>query len=268
LLKYQIHLKAPFFFIIFILSIIGFVPTNHLYAQAKKKPVKKATKQINRMVLEMSRPDSVVPYMITAEGDTINRTDEFNLKQGVWVERTEERFGEPAFTKIGNYKDNWKKGKWTTYVGPEVVSIENFNNNVLDGEILFFENGFLTCRGYYMGSNYRTKYDTIDIMNEQTTATKTYIVTNSPISVKDSTWTYYAPNSKKITRLEFWNNDEFMGGQEFGDGAKDSISMANYEKSLPHRNKNVVVPFSKDSRGKAPIGNINKAAIKREETIR
>ena len=101
MLKYQIHLKAPFFFIIFILSIIGFVPTNHLYAQAKKKPVKKNNKQINRMALEISRPDSVAPYMITAEGDTINRTDEFNLKQGVWVERTEERFGEPAFTKIG-----------------------------------------------------------------------------------------------------------------------------------------------------------------------
>jgi hypothetical protein len=243
-------LKAPYCILIYCLLF-----THFCTAQVKKKTNKKVLEVKQKIKLVM-RPDSVAPFIISAEGDSINKTDVFNVKQGLWVLQIPERFGEPSYLKYGMYKNDWKIGKWKTYQGPNLISEENYVNNVLDGEILFYENGFLSCRGYYSGANYRAKFDTIILENTQTNQTQTYIVQNNPLSVKDSTWIYFLPNSKMVKSIEYWRNDEFISGQELASentGLMDSASAARYEKLLPHNQKKVIVPFSPNKKKQSSV---------------
>jgi hypothetical protein len=257
-------LKA-LFCIIFCCFLFG----NFSFAQQKKKSTKKVL-EIKPKIKTVARPDSIAPFIISAEGDTINRTDDFNTKQGLWIENIPEKYGEVAMLKFGFYKDDWKTGKWKLYEGPNLICIENYKNNVLDGEIMYYENGFVSCRGYYSGSNYRTKFDTIVLENAQTNETKTYIIRNNSSTVKDSTWTFYLPNSEKVKSIEYWRNDEMIGGQEInnGVGVLDSATKEAYKKFMPLNGNKVVAPFENNNKGQTRDAKRNRATFRQGEKLK
>jgi hypothetical protein len=224
-------------------SILIFVViSNVLIAQTKSRKIS-TPKNIEIKTKLVARPDNIAPYIISAEGDTINVTDDFNLKQGTWLIKTDAKFGDDPLTQYGLYKDNWKTGEWRTYAGADLVSIENFKNDLLYGECKYFEDGYLSNKGYYDGANYRNIYDTIFITNEQTTEIKKYIVRNNGVSEKDSLWTFYYPRSKKINALRYYHQGEMVLEKMVDIANEDSATIANYEKLLPHNANKNNVPF-------------------------
>jgi hypothetical protein len=240
LLKYHIQLKAPYpiFVLIFICC------TQFVIAQTNKKKSKKVEQEIKHKMLQVFRPDSVAPYIISAEGDTINRTDQFNIKQGVWVEKYSAKFGDGAITKIGSYIDNWKTGSWNIYENAELIAIENYANNVLSGKYSSFENGRLYCQGFYKANRFKQKLDTLEVVHPQTSESRFYIYSNSPSSWKDSTWTYYYPNSKVVEKIQIWQNDEMLSEKTFPRYGADTSNTAT---AHPMPNPNNQSPYPSKS---------------------
>lgn len=54
-------------------------------------------------------------YRLTASGDTLNRIDESNRKQGKWAIKIESLRGEPGYQENGVFKDDKKEGTWRIF---------------------------------------------------------------------------------------------------------------------------------------------------------
>ena len=54
-------------------------------------------------------------YQLTSKGDTINRIDKTDRKQGPWIARFEELRGEPGFEEEGYYLNDKKEGAWRKF---------------------------------------------------------------------------------------------------------------------------------------------------------
>ncbi|MFA4851471.1 MAG: toxin-antitoxin system YwqK family antitoxin [Bacteroidales bacterium] len=119
-------------------------------------------------------------------GDTINKTDLKNLKQGYWEETNNK------FLLKGNYLNDKKDGIWVTYNFKELATkIESFRNGEKDGIIINIDDN-----GYYKGeANYRN-----DLLNG---VSRTYAVGGKLLSdinykngvLNGSKKTYYKSNN-------------------------------------------------------------------------
>jgi hypothetical protein len=194
------------------------------------------------------RPDSIPAFELNSNGDTINRTDQFNLKQGPWVLYTPERYGEPSETSIGIYKDNQKTGLWKSYQDVVLIREENYKNDVRDGEIKFYEDGALTCIGYYEGYNPKNKIDTVYAENSQTQEVIVYIVQNEVISNKDSVWTYFNPYNKRIVKREVYSNDELVQEQNFDNIPTSGAEMLKIKDKVLHPDSKAQDPFYNENK--------------------
>ena len=51
-------------------------------------------------------------YQLGVKGDTLNRVDQQNLKQGAWILHIESLRGEPGYEEEGVFRDGKKEGLW------------------------------------------------------------------------------------------------------------------------------------------------------------
>lgn len=73
-------------------------------------------------------------YTLNANGDTLNRLDKQDRKQGPWVHRYETMRGEPGYEEEGFYKDNRKEGEWRLFsLSGDLVGVENYKWGLKDG---------------------------------------------------------------------------------------------------------------------------------------
>jgi hypothetical protein len=221
-------------------------------AQKKVKPsVKSKAIEKRDLPIQASRPANTLAYEINYKGDTINITDNFNLKQGFWVIKEEGNFDEPTLTKLGKYVNDLKQGRWYTYIGPELVQEETYTNDVLNGEVRYYEAGFLNCVGYYSGINNKGKIDTVNIYNPETKEELVYYIPQYIGSVKDSTWTYYHTGTTKVSMVQIWNDDDLINEKSFDINTNSAELEKQYQSLLPHnQSAPAPVPFANESKGK------------------
>ena len=99
----------------------------------------------------------------------VNKKDNKGKPDGMWVLSAPPRMGEPGFTEFGLYDHGHKAGVWYKMDGAgQLTSSETFRNNVLDGEAKYYENGRLTCIGYYRGLNPQYPFDTFYVTDPET----------------------------------------------------------------------------------------------------
>ena len=73
-------------------------------------------------------------FKISVKGDTINKIDKKNLKQGKFVLRREELRGEPGFEEEGIFKNDTKEGVWRRYnLQGDPIGFETYLRGVKDG---------------------------------------------------------------------------------------------------------------------------------------
>ncbi len=92
------------------------------------------------------------------KGDTINRVDKNNLKQGLWI-----YFNDNYKNKIyqkGYYKDGKKEGSWYTYYKNGNLNSEmEFKNNRQNGKVsIYYKNGKLQEQGYWKQNRWVGEY--------------------------------------------------------------------------------------------------------------
>lgn len=168
--------------------------------------------------------------------DSLNKTDTQNRKQGMWFYSHEALRGEPAYMEFGNYQDGRKSGLWykVDKFG-QLMAIENFSNDVLNGTSHYYQNGRLVCTGNYRGLNPDNKYDSIYVTNPVTYLDTLVIVPSEKGSLKHGTWRYYNPMTGQLEREEEYQVDDLISSKRFTiSSTLDSNYIKRREAEMPH----------------------------------
>jgi hypothetical protein len=151
-------------------------------------------------------------YMLTTKGDTINRIDKNELKQGKWIVRVEDNMGEPGTQEEGSYKDGEKHGPWKIYsLYGDPLGEENWINGGKNGKQMYFDmHGNLLREENWKTRPLDQQYDTVwvpDWKKDPTGQTnKKVVVKNELNSIKNGTWKWFDEKGK-LVRSEIYKAD-------------------------------------------------------------
>ncbi len=208
-------------------------------------------KKVKPNVIKPTRPINIPDYIVAVDGDTINRTDDFNNKQGRWIITKTSKYEDYESKEIGNYINNKKNGVWKKVENLKTVALENYKDDKLNGEVKYYSEGFLSCIGNYYGLYSTGKLDSIYVTNPVTEQVKLCILPTDLGSVKEGLWKYFYPNGK-LMKEDLYLMDELISSKEYDEFATDSLAIKNYITNMPHQpGIKTYIPFG--SKGKVDI---------------
>ena len=165
----------------------------------------------------------------------VNKFDESGKRNGIWLISQDARMGEEGFSEFGNYDHGLKYGKWYKIDGEgDLMSVESFRNDVLDGEVKYYDKGQLTCTGNYRGLNPDTQFDTIMVTHPVTGAETLRTVATERGTVRHGLWRFYDPQTGKLLKEEEYQVDELVYSHKFNLTKADSLATQAHIKELPH----------------------------------
>jgi hypothetical protein len=174
------------------------------------------------------------------ERKPVNEMDSKGARNGLWCISVPSRMGEPSTTELGNFDHGTKYGVWYKFDSEgDLMAVENFRNNVLDGEVKYYEQGKLYCAGHYRGLNPKQKLDTIVVIDPVTHVESYRVITTDHGSLRHGTWKYYNPGTGRIIKEEEYQVDELIFQKEYAlSSSEDSLYIKQKVEGLPH-NKGV-----------------------------
>ena len=191
------------------------------YAQKKKTP-------------EVKTVVPIISYEVLDSGDTINRIDAKQRRQGRWLFSFEARYGESGYHEVGQFQDNIKVGRWQQYsLEGRLLSDEFYKKGNKDGEAKYYEDGQLYCIGHFLALNSNKVYDTIQVEDPITNEFKNVTIKTDAGSVRHGFWTYYEPSTSAIKRVVEYQADEIVYERDYI-SKKDSTYIEAKQKSYPH----------------------------------
>jgi len=178
---------------------------------------------------------------------SLNKTDVNGKPNGLWLGTKDALRGEPAYSEFGNYDHGIKIGKWYKIDGEgELMAIENYKYNVLDGEVKYFDNGHLTVVGHYRSLNPAFPYDTIVVTDPVSGLEKLVKVPTDHGTLRHGMWRYYDSQSGRLVKEAEYQVDSLVYEKEFTLSKADSAYYEKRNKNLPHvKNENYTPPKSK-----------------------
>jgi hypothetical protein len=146
-----------------------------------------------------------IDYKLSPKGDTINRIDKYNRKQGPWWFRYEEVRGEPGFEEEGYFYNDKKQGPWRKFsLMGDLIAREYFIAGYRDGQQLYYNRmGDLIREESWKAVDPANPYDTImvpDIDYPERMIKK--IIKHESAEIKHGVWKYYDPVMGTVTRTE------------------------------------------------------------------
>lgn len=150
-------------------------------------------------------------YIIGVKGDTLNRVDVNDLKQGRWVIHVDPLRGEPGYEEEGVYKDSKKEGVWRSYslVG-DLISIENYKWGYKNGKCSYFNLNGLVREESWKAVDPKNPYDTVDVPDLTTDAVYKRVIKVEGYTVKHGTWNYYDPQTGALIKSEEYVLDRLV----------------------------------------------------------
>jgi antitoxin component YwqK of YwqJK toxin-antitoxin module len=168
---------------------------------------------ISSFLLSKSSLAQLKSFILSPKGDTINKVDKKNLKQGKWVLRTEELRGEPGFEEEGIFKDNLKEGIWRKYnLQGDPIGFETYLHGGKDGLQQYYSPlGELIREESWRGFNPDAPYDTIAVYGTGSNEIIDYkIVKSQQYSVKHGIWKYYETVTGRLLKTEEWRTNNLV----------------------------------------------------------
>jgi hypothetical protein len=156
-------------------------------------------------------------FIISIKGDTLNRVDHNNKKQGPWVIHVDALRGEPGYEEEGYFADDIKEGRWRKYnlVG-DLIAVENYKWGEKDGKQQYYTKmGDLLREESWRATNPENPYDTVQVPDPAIPDKwETKIIKLEVATVAHGTWKFYDPNTGFITKQENY----FFGQKEKDSG--------------------------------------------------
>ncbi len=174
----------------------------------------------------------------------VNRLDSLGQRHGLWWINVPERMGEDATYESGAYEHGKRLGVWVVMnVGGDIISQETYRNDVLDGEVKYYELGKLYCIGHYRGLNPKQAFDTIVVVDPESQLEAYRIVPTDRSTMRHGTWKYFNPVNGALLKQEEYQVDELISKQEYIVSQKtDSLYGKWRNKHLPHRRSGNYTP--------------------------
>ncbi|MFT3737351.1 MAG: toxin-antitoxin system YwqK family antitoxin [Breznakibacter sp.] len=156
------------------------------------------------------------------QGDTINRTDATNLKQGLWI--TFDASGK-QIVEQGNYINNKKEGTWIRkYPNGNTKHEITFKNGMANGDAKFyFENGSLWETGTWVIDHWVGPYQFYHPNGQ-----KAYDWNYNNLGKRNGPQKYYHDNGK-LKYSGTWQNGKTVGNMQVFDEKGVLISERVYE---------------------------------------
>ena len=150
-------------------------------------------------------------YIIGVKGDTLNRVDLKDKKQGPWAIHVDDLRGERGYEEEGIFENDEKDGTWKRYSLQGVkIAEENYRWGKLDGKQQYFTyNGGLEREESWRAFDPKVAYDTVPVydIKDPSKVVQWVPVKNEGLSMKHGNWTYYDPQWGKIEQTEkYWMN--------------------------------------------------------------
>ena len=187
-------------------------------------------------------------FIISVKGDTLNRMDNNNKKQGPWVIHVDALRGEQGYEEEGYFADDKREGVWRKYnlVG-DLTAIENYKWGEKDGRQQYYTKmGDLLREESWRATNPENPYDTVQVPDPAIPDKwETKIVKLEVATVAHGTWKFYDPNTGFITKQENY----FFGQKEKGSG--NTTAAATPDK--PTEKPRAVTEWEKKNSGKKKV---------------
>ena len=188
-------------------------------------------------------------YKISVRGDTLNRVDMKDLKQGPWLIHMDELRGEKGYEEEGYFENDNKEGTWKRYSLEGVkIAEENYHWGKLHGKSKYFTyNGGLIREESWRAINPDNLYDTVPVYDlEKPDFIKEYrIVKVEGYSYKHGKWKFYDPPDTKVVKSEMYFMDKIQNGDEV-------IVKVDEKKKDPPKTKEIL-DYEKKNAGKKKI---------------
>lgn len=189
-------------------------------------------------------------FIIGVKGDTLNKVDAKNARQGKWVIRTDEVRGEPGFEEEGEFKNNRKEGTWRIYsLDGDLTGLEFYRWGNKDGNCQYFNrSGALVREESWRALNPDKLYDTLEVEDiDHLNEYKTVIVKNEGVAIRHGQWKFYNPTTGMIDKTETYTMGKLETSKN--DTGSDSTKLAAKTMVKPK----VVQDFEKKNAGKKKV---------------
>jgi antitoxin component YwqK of YwqJK toxin-antitoxin module len=146
-------------------------------------------------------------FVLLDNGDTLNRLDNNNLKQGRWKVHVNALRVDPAYDEEGSFIDNKKDGIWRKYdMYGLLFAQENYKWGNKNGLQQYLNQGRLERDENWRAIDPKNQFDTVevnDLANEFKIDKK--VVKVESYSVPLGRWTYYNPETGIVIKTEEYN---------------------------------------------------------------
>ncbi len=192
-------------------------------------------------------------YQLTSKGDTINRVDNSQRKQGPWISRFEELRGEPGFEEEGYYLNDKKEGAWRKFnLDGDLIGVEFYRWGNRDGKQQYFtRNGGLYREESWKAMNPLNPYDTIvvpDLDNPNVMVEK--IIKQESAEVRHGIWRYFDPSSGQVMKTEKFFYGKLEGPKTGSPSLISSDTVKTKAPQLPKTKPKEVEAFEKSNNKK------------------
>lgn len=145
-------------------------------------------------------------FIISPRGDTLNRVDMKDRKQGPWVLHQDELRGEQGYDEQGYFIDDKKDGVWVRFslMGDKIAS-ETYRWGSLDGKSQYFNRtGGLVREEMWRAVDPEKTMDTVDVFdpNDPNKVIDRVVVKLEGQTYKHGTWKYYDPEWGSVVKTE------------------------------------------------------------------
>jgi hypothetical protein len=163
-------------------------------------------------------------YIIGKKGDTLNRVDMKDRKQGPWVIHVDELRGEKGYEEEGYFLNDKKEGTWRRYsLDGDKIAEENYRWGNKNGKCSYYTNtGGLLREESWKAVNPDNPVDTVDVydLHDPTKVVDRVAVRLTGFTLKHGAWTYYNPYEGTIEKTERYWLDKLASGNEGDDELK------------------------------------------------
>jgi len=189
-------------------------------------------------------------FQLLDNGDTLNRLDDKNMKQGKWKLHINALRLEPACDEEGMFVNNRKEGVWRKYdMYGLLIAKENYKWGNKNGLQQYLYQGQLEHEESWRASNPENQFDTIEVQDvyDQFKVERKIIKVDG-YSLEHGIWKYYDPETGRIIKTV-----NYVLGKEFvpQNTALTTTTVDSIPK--PKLKPKLVEQFEKNTKGKKKI---------------